>query len=78
MTSGNCRCILRSCSAVDTRARVSLRRFCTISHIFYVKIDSERRLLDILTTCPLHLAVTCVSVSPKEYKKVGLVWEMTT
>ena len=34
--------------------------------------------LDILSTCPLHQAVTFVSAVPKEYRTIGLLWERTS
>ena len=31
--------------------------------------------MDILSPCPLYPAVTVVSASPKEYRRIGLLWE---
>ena len=43
--------------------------FDSISHIFYVKLDSGI-CLDITSTIPSHPAVTSVAVSPEEYWKL--------
>ena len=45
MTSGKCLWILRSCSTVDTRIRVSPRGFYRISHILYGWMSSHTSFL---------------------------------